>query len=245
MSTVTGGAGRPTAMSRPSPLDNTAACAASSAARAGRRVAVLTDNPVAELRLVDVSSPASSEPAGSIDLPGGSAPAWGRWQSGELHLGRGDGTVELWRWTESGPELHASFAPDSGAARASMRFGDQLWIGLDDGRLFQVDLTRGIVVGELALGDPEPEPVIGMAREGSLLRVATTLHVHARARPDAADDRAGAGSLGPRRGAVEPVAVPELERRRSADCGRRRDSDVEPCAPAWASSVRTSTRRLA
>jgi hypothetical protein len=141
------------------------------------RVAVLTDDPDAELRLVDVSLPGSSEPDGSIDLPGGSAPTWGRWKSGELHLGRADGTVELWRWNDAGPVRFASFAPDGAAARASMRFGDQLWLGLDDGRLLQVDLTRGIVVGETVLGDPEPEPVLGMAREGSLLRVATTLHI--------------------------------------------------------------------
>jgi hypothetical protein len=142
------------------------------------RVAVLTDDPGAELWLVDVSAPAGSEPAGLIDLAGGSAPEWGRWQSGDLHLGRADGSVELWRWGDGGPARFASFTPDGGAVRASMRFGDQLWVGLDDGRLLQVDLTRAIVVGALVLGGEAPEPVVGMAREETLLRVATTAHVY-------------------------------------------------------------------
>jgi hypothetical protein len=139
----------------------------------GATVAVLTDDPLAELRLVDVSRPDTSVVGGSVDLPGGVAPTWGVWQTGELFVGRTDGSLEVWRWGDSGPVLFASWRPQQGKVNAAVRRGDQLWVGLDTGDLQQVDIAdpaQPLLRGRRSLG----EPVVAM--DGSLF--ATTSHLY-------------------------------------------------------------------
>jgi len=148
-------------------------------------VAVLTDRVSDAVVVVDVSNPAAPTIARSIDIGGATAPVWGRWERGELLLARVGGAAEIWRWADGSLVLRAAWQPVGSAARAAARMGDQLWIGLADGRLQQVDLLDPALprlVGEMSVG----AGVVAMSDLGRSLLVATTsslLHVWARVMP--------------------------------------------------------------
>jgi hypothetical protein len=144
------------------------------------QVAVLTDDPQGELRLVELKGP-QNELAGTVDLPLSASPTWARWQDGELLLGLADGSLELWRWSFSdggAPQLARLFSwqVESRTATAAVRTGDQLWVGYQDGTLQQLDLgDEGgpRVVGETNLGDA----VVDIMRlpQGILVATSTAL----------------------------------------------------------------------
>ncbi len=149
------------------------------------QMAVLTDLSGSELLLIDVTTPTAPVFVGAVDLEGSATPSWGVWNGGELLLGRSDGSVEIWRWGDSAPVLFARWHPAGAAARAAARIGDQLWVGLADGRLQQVDLLDPAspqFVGEMRLG----APVVGISDfEWSLLVATETglFHVWPRVMP--------------------------------------------------------------
>jgi hypothetical protein len=143
----------------------------------GGNIAVLSDDPLGELRLVDITNPLSSIPGATVDLPGSAKPSWGAWQTGELFVGREDGSVEVWRWSEAGPQLHTSWRPAQGLVKAVARMGDQLWVGLDTGALQQVDTAdpaQPHVRGELNLA----AAIVAISREQGSLLVATAAHLY-------------------------------------------------------------------
>jgi hypothetical protein len=149
------------------------------------RMAVLTDLPGSELLLIDVTTPTAPAFVGAVDLEGSGTPSWSVWNGGELLLGRADGSVEIWRWGDSAPVLFARWLPSGAAVRGAARTGDQLWVGLADGRLQQVDLLAPAsprLVGEMQLG----EPVVGILDLERSLLVATEtglFHVWPRVMP--------------------------------------------------------------
>lgn len=118
------------------------------------QVAAVTDDPGAELWLADVTDPLAPAALGSMDLPGSAAPAWAGWNDGELLLGRADGTVEVWRWNGDAMEAVAIWSAGTSVTGAEL-LGSQLWLGLADGRLQQLDLLAPggpALLGELSLG---------------------------------------------------------------------------------------------
>ncbi len=119
------------------------------------RVAVVTDDPSAELQLADVTDPLAPVALGSVDLSGTTSPSWAAWDDGQLILGRNDGSVEIWRWNGSSMETVASWNPDTVGVSSARITGSQLWLGLEDGRLEQVDLYAPggpRRLGEITLG---------------------------------------------------------------------------------------------
>ena len=148
-------------------------------------IAVLTDQPAAEVLIVDVTDPMAPTLSRTIDLAGEGVLAWGVWERGELLLGRSGGGIELWRWGSGTLTPWAVWQPVGAAARGAARMGDQLWVGLADGRLQQVDLldpAQPHLVGEVDLG----AGVVAVSDLGGSLLVATDsslLHVWARVMP--------------------------------------------------------------
>jgi hypothetical protein len=149
------------------------------------QMAVLTDLPGAELLLIDATTPTAPVFVGAVDLEGSGTPSWSVWNGGELLLGRADGGVEIWRWGDSASVLFARWLPAGAVARAAARISDQLWVGLSDGRLQQVDLLDPAsprLVGEMQLG----APVVGISDLERSLLVATEtglFHVWPRVMP--------------------------------------------------------------
>ncbi len=120
-------------------------------------VAVLVDDPLAELRLVDISGDDALELADEIDLLWDFAPTWTEVVGTDVLVGRDDGGVELWRWDESTMAAVAAWTPEAGAATAALRMGDQLWVGRDDGTLEQVSIRTPdspLLMGTVDLGFP-------------------------------------------------------------------------------------------
>ncbi len=101
---------------------------------------VVVNDPTAELRLVDVTDPAAPADGGILDLDGGAAPSWARWNDGQLILAREDGSLQVWRWNGAAMELTASWQSSGTVVSAAVN-GSQLWLGLADGRVQQVDLA--------------------------------------------------------------------------------------------------------
>jgi len=135
-------------------------------------IALLTDQPTGAVIVVDVANPAAPVLARSIDLAGTAVPTWGVWKGGELVLGRGDGSVEIWRWGDSTLERWTRWQPAGAVARRAARMGDQLWVGLSDGRMQQIDLLDPAApefCGELQLGSP----LVAVADLGDSLLAAT------------------------------------------------------------------------
>ena len=138
------------------------------------KVAVLSDDPAGELRLVDATDTGNLAALGTVDLPGNASQSWGVWQTGELYVGRADGSVEIWRWGDSGPERYAAWSPQQGKVVGAGRYGDELWVGLDTGSIQQIDLVDPAQprwLGEYDFG--EPIVAFSRAETASLLRVAT------------------------------------------------------------------------
>lgn len=129
-------------------------------------VGVVTDDPSAELWLVDVAVPGAVTSLGTVDLGGLSGPTWATWDSGNLILARAGGQVEIWRWvSSSGMQLYASWQPQEGVPTAANFVGDQLFVGLDSGKIIQVSLqdpASPLVIGDSALSGA----VVAMSRDG-------------------------------------------------------------------------------
>ncbi|MFI5168176.1 MAG: hypothetical protein ACHQQS_16335 [Thermoanaerobaculales bacterium] len=139
--------------------------------------AVLTDDPAGELRLFNIADPAELAGGATVDLPGSVAPAWGSWQDGELLLGRSDGSVEVYQWSDSSMARLTSWAPSQGAVKAAVRTGNQLWVGLDNGLLQQVDLadpSQPHSLGQTALDSG----VVAMGPHDGALLVATAVQLY-------------------------------------------------------------------
>lgn len=138
----------------------------------GGVVGVVTDDPSAELWLVDVAVPGAVTSLGTVDLDGLAVPTWATWDSGSLILARAGGQVEIWRWvSSSGMQLFASWQAQEGAPTAANFVGDQLFVGLDSGKIVQVSLQDPIsplVIGSSALSGP----VVSMSRDGQVQYVA-------------------------------------------------------------------------
>ena len=150
-------------------------------------IAILTDQAAAAVLIVDVTDPMAPALSRTIDLAGTTTPTWGVWERGELLLGRSDGGIGLWRWGSGTLTPWAEWLPAASAARGAARMGDQLWVGLADGRLQQVDLLDSAqphLVGEVDL--VAGAGVVAVSDLGGSLLVATDsslLHVWARVMP--------------------------------------------------------------
>jgi len=142
------------------------------------RIAVLTDDPTAELRVLDASDPVTTTVVGSLDLAGASLPKWGAWQTGELFVGRADGSLELWRWADAGMQRVTSWHPAQAEARAAIRMGDELFVGTSVGVVQQVDIwdaSQPRLLGEDVFGSA----IVGMSQELDRMLVATAQDLNA------------------------------------------------------------------
>lgn len=119
-------------------------------------LAVVTDDPQGELRLVDLATPLAPADAGVLDLPGDSPPLWAAWEDGWLLLAREDLTVQLARWVDDAWTLEVvlTWAADAQPVGAA-QVGGGLFVALADGRLQQIALD-GVpsLLGEADLGEP-------------------------------------------------------------------------------------------
>ena len=133
-------------------------------------IAVITDDPNDEIRFVDVTSPTNPVLAGSLDLPGSAAPTWASWDDGWLLLGRDDGSIEVWRWDDTGAEEIASWQSGAVPVGADL-VGGELWVALSDGRLQQVRLDGSVpsLVGEAQIGGE----IRSMSADGRSLVIVT------------------------------------------------------------------------
>ncbi|MCP4902519.1 MAG: hypothetical protein GY906_36610, partial [bacterium] len=95
------------------------------------QTAVLVDDPLAELRLFDLSQTGVLSDLGSINLAGSGVPVWSVWKYGRLIVGRADGTVDVLSWTESSLETVATWA-SSGTPVSAALIADQLFVGLNE-----------------------------------------------------------------------------------------------------------------
>jgi hypothetical protein len=118
------------------------------------QIGLILDDAAAELRLID---PVTMAETVTVDLDWPFVPTWVEGSGAELLVGRDDGGVEVWRWTDLGLALLAEWQPDTGMVMSGERMGEQLWLGLDSGDLVQVSLaipSTPVTAGSLAIGYP-------------------------------------------------------------------------------------------
>ncbi|HNX51436.1 MAG TPA: hypothetical protein PKL08_14805, partial [Thermoanaerobaculaceae bacterium] len=142
-------------------------------------IAVITDDPAAELWLVDAGTAGTANSLGTVDLQGDSTPTWAVWDAGNLLLARSNGRVELWRWASpSTMELAAGWQSPDGTPTSATLIGDQLFVGLEigtdplTGRVVQVSLHEPLQPMLMGASTFD-HPIVTMARDGRLQLVAT------------------------------------------------------------------------